>query len=172
MRPGEASFMAGDYNGDLSQDIAVIVTPAPSLLSELNQEYPSFILRDPLTEASPASVVRAKTEPPQRMSIAADDVLLAIIHGFGPNGWRDPEATQTYLLKNVVGQNMSTESLKSLKDRLNGKPAPKIAGDVISERIGAAEGFIYYSGAYYRWYDPRSYKAEKPRVEVHSGARQ
>ena len=33
------SFLFGDFNGDFSQDLAVIIKPAEGKLSELNQEF-------------------------------------------------------------------------------------------------------------------------------------
>ena len=39
-----------------------------------------------------------------RLRIEKDEVLLAVIHGYGANDWRDPQATQTFVLKNVVGR--------------------------------------------------------------------
>lgn len=40
------NFVVGDFNGDLSQDIAVVLKPAPEKLSDLNEEFPNWILRD------------------------------------------------------------------------------------------------------------------------------
>src|SRR6266542_1458078 len=87
------SFFAGDFNGDASQDVAVILKPVPEKLAELNEEFPTWLLRDPLAENEPRV---------PRLRVATNDALLAVIHGYGANGWRDPQATQTYLLKNVV----------------------------------------------------------------------
>src|SRR5258708_5424709 len=42
------NFFTGDFNGDASQDLAVILKPAPGKLAELNEEYPAWLLRDPI----------------------------------------------------------------------------------------------------------------------------
>src|SRR5437762_6379414 len=41
------NFLTGDFNGDASQDLAVILKPAK--LDQLNEEYPPWLLRDPLS---------------------------------------------------------------------------------------------------------------------------
>jgi hypothetical protein len=40
------NFVAGDFNGDDSQDLALVLKPVPGKVSELNQEYPPWLLRD------------------------------------------------------------------------------------------------------------------------------
>ncbi|MEP6820109.1 MAG: hypothetical protein ABJA18_11290, partial [bacterium] len=67
-------FIAGDFNGDLSQDIAVVLTPVPEKLSDFNGESSIWLLRDPLA-------LNDSRIP--RLRVAADDVLLAVIHGYG-----------------------------------------------------------------------------------------
>ena len=49
------NFMAGDFNGDLSQDIAVVLRVAPGKLAEMNEEFPAWILRDPLAPNRPGN---------------------------------------------------------------------------------------------------------------------
>lgn len=79
------TFLAGDFNGDLSQDLAVVLKPAPEKLAEMNEEYPPWLLRDP----------RAPHNPRTPLRVEKDETLFAVIHGYGAKGWRDPEATQT-----------------------------------------------------------------------------
>src|ERR1700674_2851676 len=78
------TFIVGDFNGDHSQDLAVVLKPASDKLSALNEESPNWLLRDLAGSTQPAS---------PRLRVAADDTLLAIIHGYGGNGWRDHQAT-------------------------------------------------------------------------------
>ena len=59
-----------------------------------------------------------------RLRIEKDEVLLAVIHGYGPNDWRDPEATQTFVLKNVVGKDLRVQNRKRVCD---GKQRTKVA---------------------------------------------
>src|ERR1044072_1242145 len=74
------SFLSGDFNGDGSQDLAVILKPAK--LEEMNQELPPWLVRQP------RNFKASRTTAP----IAKDETFLAIIHGYGANHWRDPEA--------------------------------------------------------------------------------
>jgi hypothetical protein len=153
------NFIAGDFNGDLSQDIAVAVKPAPGKLPEMNEEIPAWMLRDPFAPVEPGM-------PPLR--VEENDVLLAVIHGYGLDGWRDPQATQTYLLKNAVGSGMKRLTGKEFVAANRGKKLPRLHGDLIGEVLQGASGCLYYAGATYSWYDPRSFKGEPARRLVHS----
>src|SRR6185295_11786801 len=110
------SFFIGDFNGDASQDLAVVVRPASGKLAEMNEEYPSWLLRDPTIDTE-------TTRP--NLNVTDQDTLLAIIHGFGDNNWRDPQATQTFLLKNVVGSNMSVITGQEFSANHSGKRLPR-----------------------------------------------
>jgi len=153
-------FITGDFNGDLSQDIAVVLRPAPDKLSDLNEEFPTWILRD-LSGAN-------QTETP-RLRVAANEALLAVIHGYGVDGWRDPQATQTFLLKNAVGSGMESHQPKEVATTSQGKQRPQLRGDVIGEVLGGTSGYLYYSGATYSWYDPKTFKGD-PEPGMFHGA--
>jgi hypothetical protein len=159
-RTRKPSFIVGDFNGDSSQDIAVVLKPTPDKLGDLNGEFPNWILRDLSRSNQPGS---------PRLRVAVNDVLLAVIHGFGPRGWRVPEATQTYLLKNAAGSGLSTQSAKDFVTANQGKRLPQLRGDVIAEEIGGTSGVLYYSGATYSWYDSKTFKGDEPdRGMVHT----
>lgn len=162
------SFLVGDFNGDQSQDLAIVLKPAVGRLSDLNQEFPNWIAREPLEEvlsrskplAHPAS---AKPLPNpaagQTVRFEQSDVLLAIIHGYGPMGWHDPQATQTHLLRNVVGDNMRILPFKGAVKAYNGvRPFPDIYGDLIQQTLIGQSGFLHFAGSIYGWYDPKNYK--------------
>ena len=68
-----------------------------------------------------------------RLRVAADDVLLAVIHGYGDNGWRDREATQTFLLKNAAGTNLEAHSANNVPKTHRGNKLPGLRGDVVAE---------------------------------------
>jgi hypothetical protein len=171
------SFLVGDFNGDHSQDLAVIVKPADGRLSELNQEFPNWIAREPLKEVlASKSVVMARANAAASSNPAAGqtvrfeqrDVLLAIIHGFGPRGWHDPEATQTHLLRDVVGSNMRTLPLKEAISMYKGtKPFPAIHGDLIQDTLIGQSGFLHFAGSIYAWYDPKNYQPEVGPMHGH-----
>ena len=155
-------FLVGDFNGDHSQDIAVVLKPAADKLSEMNQEYPPWMLKDPFNPNLPPQL---RKEP---LRIEENDKLLAVIHGFGPKGWRDTEATQTYLLKNAVGSDIKSQPAKASLAAYPGKKTPGLMGDTIAEVLGDKSGFLYYSGASYAWYDPNTFKPGVERRMAHS----
>jgi hypothetical protein len=161
------SFLVGDFNGDLSQDVAVIVKPLAGTLSELNQEFPSWIAREPLKDVllpkskvlSPVAA-RSSSNPASGQTIRFEqsDVLLAIIHGNGPKGWHDTEATQTHLLRDVVGANLRTLPIRGAVKAYKGiKPFPTIYGDLIQQTLIGQSGFLHFTGGIYGWYDPKNY---------------
>ena len=154
----DRSFVAGDFNGDLSQDIAVIVKPEAQRLADMNEEYPAWILRDPFGSLEARN---------PRLRIAVDDVLLAIIHGYGAEGWRDPQATQTFLLKNAAGSLLETRSLKEFVAANQGKKLPQLRGDLLAESIDDKTGYLYFADATYAWYDPKTFTGESPRRRGH-----
>jgi hypothetical protein len=155
-------FIAADFNGDLSEDIAVVLKPASDRVSELNEEFPGWILRDLGTTQSRGP----------RLRIADKEVLLAISHGYGANGWRNPEATQTFLLKNAVGSAMEAHPLKEFTAANQGKTLPLIRGDVVSEILDGKWGVLYYAGATYSWYDPKTFKGVVEPGMVHGRPKQ
>ena len=167
-------FAVGDFNGDLSQDLAVAVRPASSKLVEINDELANWILVDPVRIAKPApkgaySALHAEMAMRKRVVIDEGDHLLAVIHGFQSKGWRDSQATQTYVLKDAAGARMETQAPKQIVWAGNKNKLPRIWGDVIAQSINEQYGFLYYNGAKYGWYDPRIYKQEAPARITHGG---
>jgi len=131
-------FMIGDFNGDSSEDIAVVVKPRK--LSDLNSEYVNWILEDPhhLQQAS--------------MNVSKNDLLLAVIHGHKGEGWRHEFARQTYLLKNAVGTDLEAISIKQMRSSGERKLLPALRGDVIREKLNGSGGIIYWTGGKYAWH--------------------
>jgi len=168
-------FAVGDFNGDLSQDLAVAVRPERSKLLEINDEVAPWILVEPVQTAKPApkgaySALHAEMTRRKRVVIDEGDHLLAVIHGFQSKGWRDSQATQTYVLKDAVGAKMEAQARKQIVWDGNKNKLPRILGDVIAQSINEQYGFIYYNGAKYSWYDSRSYKPESLKRIVHGGS--
>ncbi|MFN2511637.1 MAG: hypothetical protein ABR568_09365 [Pyrinomonadaceae bacterium] len=153
------NFISGDFNGDLSQDIVVVLRVAPGKLADMNEEFPAWILRDPFVSNRPGM---------QRLRVEENDVLLAVIHGYGANDWRDPQATQTYLLKNAVGSRLEVHVGKEFVTANTGKKIPRLNGDLIGEVLRGSAGYLYYAGESYAWYDPKTFKGEPERRFVHS----
>jgi hypothetical protein len=145
----KSNFVTGDFNGDSSQDLAVVVKPVPEKIAEMN-EQPIWLLRDPRVPHNPRAPLHVKK----------DDVLLAVIHGYGANDWRDPQATQTFLLKNVVGAGLHVQDGKEFVKNNNGRRLPRPEGDLIGETLKGSEGYLYYNAANYSWYDPKTFTGE------------
>lgn len=139
------NFLAGDFNGDGSQDLAVILKPVK--LDLMNQELPPWLVREP----------RAKRDPRVALKIEKDETLLAVIHGYGANDWRDPDATQTFVLKNVVGNDLKVHSGKEFMTANSGRKLPLPQGDLIGETVQGSPGYLYYASATYSWYDPKTF---------------
>jgi hypothetical protein len=168
-------FFVGDFNGDFSQDLAVVVKPTPGKLLEINDELAPWILGEPIQTARPSpkglpyTDMHAKMMKRRRIVIDERDNLLAVIHGFQSKGWRDSQATQTYVLKNAVGAKMESQTRNQIVWAGNKNKLPRVSSDVITQSINEQYGFLYYNGAMYSWYDPRSYKPEAPKRIIHGG---
>jgi hypothetical protein len=142
------NFLMGDFNGDASQDLAVIIKPVK--LEEMNQEYSPWLVRAPRTNKVDRTLLK----------IEKDEALLAVIHGYGANDWRDPEATQTFVLKDVVGNDLKVHSGKEFVAANAGRKLPRAQGDLIGETVQGAQGFLYYAVSTYSWYDPKSFSGK------------
>ncbi len=136
------AFAVGDFNGDQSQDIAILIRPVKGKLSKLNDEYANWMIQDPLINSKTDPRPNAQTPAP--VKIQPNDVLLTIVHGYEEAGWRNRLATQTYLLRNAGGDDL--EMLSAREARASGT-----RGDVLRETLAGASGFIYWTGSKYTW---------------------
>ena len=144
------NFFSGDFNGDASQDLAVILKPVN--LDEMNRQFAPWLVRNPRSNMS----TRVRPE------INKDETLLAVIHGYGTNDWRDPDATQTFVLKNAVGTDFRVQTGKDFIETNSGRNLPRAEGDLIGETIDGTQGFLYYATSSYSWYDPKTFKGNEP----------
>ena len=155
-----APFVVGDFNGDGSEDIAVVVRPGAGKLPEVNGEYANWIVEDPRKVLTPEVRGDVKVFPkgPGPVTVRQGDSLLAVIHGYRGRGWRDPLASQTYLLKNAAGGELRAQSAGGVPGAATDKGRlPQLRGDVIRERLAGVDGFIYWTGARYAWSGPASH---------------
>jgi hypothetical protein len=147
----------GDFNGDGSEDIVVRARPAPGRLAEVNDEVANWIVSDPRTVTPPDP--RAfdphqgvqKLAPHGRPKIEAADSLLVVVHGYKEAGWRNPEALQTFLLKGVAGEELRPEPRADAQTAASDRRV-RLLGDVLHEKVGGADGFLYWTGATYGWF--------------------
>jgi hypothetical protein len=152
----KSTFLQGDFNGDLSQDLAVVIQPVAEKLADMNED-PRWLVREP----------RGDRNHPAKLQIAKDEALLAVIHGYGTKDWRDPEATQTFLLKNVVGSDFRVQNGKEFVTQNVGRKLPRTQGDLIGETVQGVSGYLYYNAATYNWYDPKTFAGDAPAGAFH-----
>jgi hypothetical protein len=148
------AFTVGDFNGDDSQDIAIFIRPVKGKLPQLNDEYANWIIEDP--HSMPQAEIPGKTQSPAKnpapVKIQQSDALLTIVHGYQQDGWRNPMATQTYLLRNAAGADVQVETAKEMmRSNRNGNNLPGLRGDLIRETLAGESGFLYWTGAHYAW---------------------
>lgn len=151
-----AFAVAGDFNGDGSEDIAVAVSPAKDALAEINSEFANWILADPKRVATFDPKKRVQSLPAQSgpPRVESGDSLLAIVHGYGPKGWRDRDATQSYLLKNAAGTGMRVMPLKNYPPALKVmERGAKSRADVLIQNLGGKTGFLYWAAGKYAWHE-------------------
>jgi hypothetical protein len=151
--PGD--YMVGDFNGDGSPDLVVEVLPARDKIPDLNDQLANWILEDPSQIFVPDPSKRVQTFPPKPSPprVRARQSLLVIVHGYGAHGWREPNARQSYLLVNAAGDSMALERKESaITAKAGSQPMPRLLGDVIHEARRGRQGFLYWTGGHYAWY--------------------
>ena len=147
-------FIAGDFNGDNSIDLGVVVRPTPGQIAKLNSELANWIRCNPqkVKPPVPQKHGRILLQMEEATVIEERDLLLAVVHGFGPQGWRNPQARQSYLLKNAVGDGIKLTPFKeAIKMVGKYKNPPQLRGDVVSQTLDNKQGLLYYTGAKYAW---------------------
>jgi hypothetical protein len=150
-RPG-ARFVAGDFNGDASQDLVIAVKPVNEKLSDINNDVANWIIQDPRrTYVAPKNKGVIVPPPmPKPEKVRPGETLLAVIHGYGVAGWRDPMARQAYLLRESAGTGLriSQPSQKLIRD-FGVFPSSR---DVLAENLRGSLGVLYWTGAAYAWH--------------------
>jgi hypothetical protein len=153
------SAVVGDFNGDGSEDLAVHVRAAPNRVNELNNDLANWIVSDPKKverpdprKFDPHQQVQKLTPPAERPRVAASDSLLVVIHGYKESGWRGPDASQTYLLRDAFGTDLRPQTRAEAKFVTLGQNPPRLMGDVIRETLHGEQGFLYWNGATYGWF--------------------
>lgn len=162
-------FVVGDFNGDQWQDLAVVVEPVKGKLEDLNSEIAAWIISNPLTANASDTVVAVKRDAPKSRPVIGeqDTALIAIIHGYGPQGWRDPEAQQSYLLKTPIDGPLTTQARRAALAAFKATLMPAGRGAVLQASIAGAAGFLYHNGSSYAWYDPHTYRGDMTARMMH-----
>jgi hypothetical protein len=147
----QPAFVAGDLNGDDITDLAVAVRPrGDDMLGTLN----AALTRWRRLDATDPSAPPGAPPKPAPVEIARNDLLLAVIHGEGAGAWRDPIATQGYLVKNALGTGLRLRPLMEVPDEVRERV---IRAQGRRDRPGARgpDGVVFWTGAAYAWGDVR-----------------
>ena len=143
-------FLVGDFNGDGSTDLAVVTKANDEGVAEINNELANWTLEDPHDIPFPGTPAADRLVKPKTTRAEKNEVMLTIIHGVGPEGWRNREARQTFLLRHAVGTDRLVQSADSLRSASSTSQLP-LRGDAISEMISGHRGVIFWTGAKYAW---------------------
>jgi hypothetical protein len=148
---GRVSFIAGDFNGDQSEDIAILARPAVGKLDDINNEFANWIIQDAdkafIAPPGKAVVVPPREEPAK---VSEGEEVLAVIHGFGARGWRNPDARQAYLVKHGAAPFLGiAPSLSQKAIRAMHLPYET---DIIKQVRNNKKGFLFWTGSMYAWH--------------------
>jgi hypothetical protein len=147
--------LMGDFNGDTYPDLAVAVKPASDKLDDINAELANWLVQNPRhSYVAPRNKSTVTLPPsPKPEKVRAGETLLVLVHGYGPKGWRDPLASQTYVLIQAAGKMLQVAKPSSELAKDFGEfPS---ARDVIAENLSGKHGVIYWTGAAYAWHVER-----------------
>jgi len=142
------SSVTGDFNGDGSLDLAVIVLSVKTELGMINGELANWTIQDADQFFTPPAGERVVFQQKQsRLSVEAGEPLLAVIHGFGKAGWRDSAARQAYLIRHAA-----LGDLRAIRATGHIERAPPTVrnSDVIYEGSNHGE-FLFWNGSQYAW---------------------
>lgn len=149
------NFIVGDFNGDSSEDLAVIVRPARGKFEEINSELANWIIQDADKAFLPSPHQRVvRMEKAARPAVAEGETVLAIIHGYDARGWRDPAARQAYLVKHAAATFQGTAPSISQK-AIRAMHLP-VETEIIQEVRGNKKGFLFWTGGLYAWHPSES----------------
>jgi hypothetical protein len=144
-------FIVGDFNGDESEDLAVIARPAPGKLPDVNSELSNWTIQD-ADKAMIPSAAKKVVIPLNgaRPTVANGEEVLAIIHGFGPSGWRGPDARQAYIVKHAAADFRGTAP--SVGQRAIRAMKLPVETEIIKEIRNNKKGFLFWTGGVYAWH--------------------
>src|SRR5262245_56452211 len=143
-------FVAGDLNGDDFTDLRVAVRPrGDDNLGALNAALTKWRRLD----ATDPALIPGAPPNPAPVEIARHDLLLAVIHGVEGGAWRDPSATQGYLVKNALGAGLRLRPLMEGPAEVRERVIRVHKGDVIAQVRAGRPGVVFWTGAAYAWGD-------------------
>lgn len=145
------SFIVGDFNGDESEDMAVIARPVAAKLDDVNNELANWTIQDADNFFVPKGDKRVVRPPEMRRPrVERGERILAIIHGFGPAGWRSSNARQAYIVKHAAANFQGTAPSISQK-AIRAMKLP-VETEIIKEIRNNKKGFLFWTGGAYAWH--------------------
>jgi len=146
------SFIVGDFNGDQSEDLAVIARPAKAKLDDVNNELANWTIQDADNFFLPPKGEKKVVMPHEtrRPKVERGEQILAIIHGFGPGGWRSSDARQAYIVKHAaasfqgIAPSISQKAIREMK--------LPVETEIIKEIRNNRKGFLFWTGGAYAWH--------------------
>src|SRR5215831_12761498 len=138
-------FIVGDFNGDSYEDVAVIARVNASKLDDINGELANWTIQDADKFFVPPSGKRVVQLPHfDPVKLNKGEEILAIIHGYGPKGWRNPDARQAYLVRHAAASfaglapSISVKSIRAMR--------LPIQTEMIKEIRNNKKGFLFWTG--------------------------
>ena len=149
---GSPHYVIGDFNGDDSDDLAVEVRPVTANMAKLNDEFANWILQDPGKIFVPDPTKRVQHLPASKgmPRVRSGERLLAIIHGYGPQGWREPIARQGYLLSNTSCKAIALKKKDDVPAQMSNL-VPHLFGDLIQVERSDQSSMLFWTGGHYAW---------------------
>jgi hypothetical protein len=145
------AFIVGDFNGDEIQDVAVVVEPVAAKLGHINGEFANWTIQDANQFFLPAPGVHVVNPPVLKPAhVEKNEMLLAIIHGFGPSAWRSSDARQSYLVKHAAATFVGTS--RSFSEKYIRAMKLSVQTDVIKARRNSKPGYFFWTGSNYAWH--------------------
>lgn len=144
-------FIVGDFNGDNSQDVAVIARVRADKLEEVNSELANWTIQDADKFFVPRSNKRVvRLSPISPAKVGSGEEVLAIIHGYGPKGWRNPDARQAYVVRHAAAKFVGLAPSISIR-QIRAMHLP-VQTDIIKEIRDNKKGFLFWTGGAYAWH--------------------
>jgi len=143
-------YTSDDLNGDGVDDLAIMVTVPAKSVANINSELANWSIQDVRKADIPTVTGKLSTAKRKPTRVHANELLLAVIHGFGERAWRSAEAKQAFLLVNagtdrLVGMSFTQLNALGVKlPRMSANPH-----EALIARSGAAWLAVYWTGAQY-----------------------